>query len=81
MTGGGSVVKARRIHQVVKAARWMRLRWPAGCMRGCHHTAITKAAQRDEQFAAEIEQAERISESLPLLRVVKASRKSWRAAA
>ena len=48
---------------------------------GCHHTAITKAAQRDEQFAAELEQAERISEALPLMRVVKASRKSWRAAA
>ena len=48
---------------------------------GCHHTAITKAAQRDAQFAAELEQAERQSEALPMLRVVKASRKSWRAAA
>ena len=48
---------------------------------GCHNSAITKAARRDPRFAEELEQAERISEALPMLRIVKASRKSWRAAA
>jgi hypothetical protein len=48
---------------------------------GCHHSTISKAAQRDPEFAWKLEQAEAIGDALPLVRVIRASRQSWRAAA
>jgi hypothetical protein len=48
---------------------------------GCHHTTITKAAQRDEEFAEKLQRAEEMGDALPLVRVIRASRQSWRAAA
>jgi hypothetical protein len=48
---------------------------------GCHHTTIVKAAQRDPAFAWKLEQAETMADAMPLVRVIRASRHSWQAAA
>ena len=85
----GTNGERRRSRVMTRDVRWQiccylqagMSRRQAAAFVGCHHTAITRAAQRDAQFAAELEQSERISEALPMLRIVKASRKSWRAAA
>jgi hypothetical protein len=48
---------------------------------GCHHTTIIKLMQRDEEFAQRVDIAEEVGHARPLIRIIKASRKSWRAAA
>jgi hypothetical protein len=48
---------------------------------GCHHTTIVKAMQRDRQFAERIERAGEIGRAMPLVRIIRASRRCWRAAA
>ena len=48
---------------------------------GCHHTTIVKAAQRDPDFAWKLEKAETMADAMPLVRVIRASRQSWQAAA
>jgi hypothetical protein len=48
---------------------------------GCHHTTIVKAAQRDPAFAWKLEKAETMADAMPLVRVIRASRHSWQAAA
>jgi hypothetical protein len=53
----------------------------AAAMVGCHHTTIVKLMQRDEEFAQRVDIAEEVGHAKPLMRIIKASRKSWRAAA
>ncbi|MEQ8790329.1 MAG: hypothetical protein RIC55_28805 [Pirellulaceae bacterium] len=48
---------------------------------GCHHTTIVKATQRDAEFAERIERAQEIGQAMPLVRILRASRRSWQAAA
>ncbi|MEQ8784889.1 MAG: hypothetical protein RIC55_01260 [Pirellulaceae bacterium] len=48
---------------------------------GCHHTTIVKAMQRDAEFAERIERAQEIGQAMPLVRILRASRRSWQAAA
>jgi hypothetical protein len=48
---------------------------------GCHHTTIVKAVQRDRGFAERIERAQEIGRAMPLVRIIRASRRCWRAAA
>jgi len=48
---------------------------------GCHHTTIIKAMQRDRLLAERIERAQEIGRAMPLVRIIRASRRCWRAAA
>jgi hypothetical protein len=48
---------------------------------GCHHTTIIKAMQRDRPLAERIERAQEIGRAMPLVRIIRASRRCWRAAA
>jgi hypothetical protein len=48
---------------------------------GCHHTTIVKAMQRDRLLAERIERAREIGRAMPLVRIIRASRRCWRAAA
>jgi hypothetical protein len=53
----------------------------AAAMVKCNNSTITKFAQRNEEFANRLEMAEDAAEFRPRMRIVKASRQSWRAAA
>jgi hypothetical protein len=53
----------------------------AAAQLGLHHTTILAALKRDEEFAEQVAQARLDAIAQPLITVVQASRRSWRAAA
>lgn len=48
---------------------------------GCHYLTVAREIERDPTFAEEVDFAERKGTVQPLLRIIKASQSSWRAAA
>lgn len=48
---------------------------------GCHYKSVAREIRRDPVFAEEVDFAERKGTVQPLLRIIKASQHSWRAAA
>ena len=53
----------------------------AAAQLGVHHVTLLNAMKRDEEFAQQVSEARLDAISQPLLTVVEASRKNWRAAA
>jgi hypothetical protein len=48
---------------------------------GLHHTTLVAAMKRDEEFAEQVSESRLDAIAQPLITVVQASRRSWRAAA
>jgi hypothetical protein len=78
--GPAKMTPARKVEIIHYVQAGLSIRQAASFV-GCHHTTVTKAAQRDEEFAEKLERAEAMGDALPLVRVIRASRQSWRAAA